>query len=298
MSRRDKSKLTNVIDFSEAASSPGIKRFSNRMCLGEFTVCQCTFSPNAGFVLSVRQLVIGIYTGSPFRLTWREGEADKVANFKSGQILVLGPETTYYVEWPDTAPRFNIVAIEKTAVDRILAEACTYPASKLRAAFGVNDRVVRQLIQAWLDEVSDCGECGQLFTDGLASAIVTHVYRTYGNAAFPKIAKGGLTPRDAKRVLNYIETHMHQDIGLAELASSVSLSAHYFTAAFKSTLGMPPYRYLLHRRVERAKELLLRADLPPAKIAEEVGFSSQSQFTTNFRKIVGTTPARFRRVAQ
>lgn len=298
MTGRDKQKQTTVIDFSGALSSPRIKRFAKRMCLGEFTVCQCTFSPTAGFILSVRQLVLGIYSGPSFRMAWKEGEAEKEAQFKTGQILVLAPDKTYYVEWPDMAPRFSILAIEKSAVDRILSEAGTHPTNKLRGAFGVNDKVVRQLLQAWLDEVTDCGECGQLFTDGLASAIVTHVYRTYGNASFPRIAKGGLTPRDAKRVLTYIEANMHQDIGLSELASSVSLSEHYFTAAFKSTLGMPPYRYLLHRRVERAKELLLEADLPPAKIAEEVGFSSQSQFTTNFRKIVGTTPARYRRVAQ
>lgn len=298
MPGREKHIQTTTIDFSNGAHSGRIKRYSNRSCFGEFTIGQCTFSPNSGFVLNVRQLVVGIYTGVPFKLTWKDGDEEKTAHFKSGQVLILGPQTPYYVEWPDASPRFNIVAIEKSAVDRIITEACTYPPGKLRGAFGVRDKVIRQLAQAWFDEIAQCGECGRLFMDGLATAIVTHVYRTYADAAFPKITKGGLTPRDAKRVLSYIETNMHQDIGLAELASSVSLSAHYFTAAFKSTLGMPPYRYLLHRRVDRAKELLLTAKLPAAKIAEEVGFSSQSQFTTNFRKIVGKTPARYRRDAQ
>lgn len=298
MPGRDKNKLPNLIDFSEGAHSPRIKRYFNRTSFGEFTVGQCIFSPNTGFALNVRQLVIGIHTGPRFKLTWRDGETEKVVQFKSGQILILGPQTPYYVEWPDTSPCFKIVAIDKTAVDRILSEACTYPTSRLRGTFGVQDKVIRQLTQAWFDEIAQCGECGRLFMDGLATAIVTHVYRTYADATFPTLAKGGLTPRDAKRVLSYIETHLDQDIGLAELASSVSLSAHYFTAAFKSTFGMPPYRYLLRRRVDRAKELLLAAELPAAKIAEKVGFSSQSQFTTNFRKIVGTTPTRYRRDAQ
>lgn len=298
MARRTNTSVTNVIDFSDGAQSPRIKKLSGRSNFGEFTICQCTFYPNSGVSLTVRQLVLGIHLGPPFKLTWRDGGSENVTHFKSGQVLILSPETSYDVEWAGTSPRFNIVAIEKSAVDRILSEACTFPTGKLGATFGVQDKVVRQLIQAWLDEIEDCGECGRLFMDGLAAALITHVYRTYANAAFPKIAKGGLTPRDAKRVLDYIEAHMNQDIGLPDLASSVSLSAHYFTAAFKSTVGMPPYRYLLHRRVERAKELLLSADMSPAKIAEEVGFSSQSQFTTNFRKIVGTTPARFRRVAQ
>ena len=298
MSERSKAKAPSTLDFSGDIASPPVKTFSQHAFLGGFSVCQCTFLPNAGTTFDVRQLVIGISIGAPFTLSSRPNMPDQAIRVKSAQAVIVGPESRQYLEWGDTEPRFNIVAIEKATIDRILLEANSNPRSRLQPTFGVRDNVVRQLVQVCYDEIAECGECGRLFMDSLASAIVTHVYRTYANATFPKIAKGGLTPRDAKRVLDYIEEHLHTDIGLEELSRSVSLSAHYFTYAFKKKLGMPPYRYLLHRRVERAKELLLAADLSPAKIAEEVGFSSQSQLTTNFRKIVGTTPARFRRDAQ
>lgn len=297
MTLGDDNRRAHVIDFSDREQSR-LVRYYDHVCLGEFTICRCNFQPNPGMILGSPQLVIGVVqAGTPFRLTWREDDSEKVTTIQPGQVNIAPPHCRIYVQWSNASPDINVIAIEQHMVNRVLAGGGINPGTTIPPVFGASDKVIRQLVQAGQDEIAECGEHGRLFTEGLALALVTHVYRTYGGAAFPKVKKGGLTPRDTRRVLTYIEEHLHTDIGLSELAAFVGLSAHYFTEAFKKTIGMPPYRYLLHRRVQRAKELLLKDELSSTTIAKKVGFSSRSQFAINFRKIVGTTPARFRREA-
>ncbi len=107
--------------------------------------------------------------------------------------------------------------------------------------------------------------------------------------------KGGLAPRQIRRVIEYIEAHLTDEFGLVELAAIVELSPHYFGEAFKISTGRSPHRYVMERRVECARCLLWDEDRPIRDIASAVGFSSQSHFTTNFRRVTGVTPGRFRR---
>ena len=101
-----------------------------------------------------------------------------------------------------------------------------------------------------------------------------------------------------RRVIDLIEARLHEDLGLAELAALTGLSTHYFAQAFKTNTGLPPHRYLIERRIHRAKELLIGGARPIAEIAAQVGFSSQSHLTLNFRKLTGATPAQYRRALQ
>ncbi len=71
-------------------------------------------------------------------------------------------------------------------------------------------------------------------------------------------------------------------------------SPGYFGEAFKASTGLTPFRFILERRVRRAKELLLDRDIPIAEVALRVGFANQSHFTVNFKKLTGKTPSRFR----
>jgi transcriptional regulator GlxA family with amidase domain len=84
-------------------------------------------------------------------------------------------------------------------------------------------------------------------------------------------------------------------IHLAEMAEECGLSVSHFTRAFKTSFGVSPYRWLLERRIDRAKALLLANALPIADIAIWTGFSDQAAFTRAFHKMVGDSPARWQR---
>jgi len=97
-----------------------------------------------------------------------------------------------------------------------------------------------------------------------------------------------------KRVIDYIEENLSGTISLVDLARVSGLSRMYFAARFRVATGVRPHEYVLRRRVERAKEMLAQTQETLSNIALDVGFQTQSHFTTVFKKFVGTSPGRWR----
>jgi AraC family transcriptional regulator len=72
------------------------------------------------------------------------------------------------------------------------------------------------------------------------------------------------------------------------------LSPYHFSRSFKQAIGVGPQRYVVQRRLERAKTLMRRTNQPLAEIAQQVGFADQSHLTSIFRRETGLTPGRYR----
>lgn len=96
-------------------------------------------------------------------------------------------------------------------------------------------------------------------------------------------------------VEDFIEAHLHQDLSLIELAAAAGLSPSYFLRSFKQATGQTPHRFVMERRVRRAREHLERTDRPLAEIAYECGFASQSHMSDVFRHHLNMSPGRYRR---
>ena len=105
----------------------------------------------------------------------------------------------------------------------------------------------------------------------------------------------GLTRNQARRVLDFIESNLNHELTLKELAGIANLSRHHFARMFKQTIGVAPHRYVLERRLERAKQMLRTADSNLAAISLSTGFDSQSHFTSTFHRMIGTTPGEFQK---
>ena len=124
--------------------------------------------------------------------------------------------------------------------------------------------------------------------------------RLGGIASFPQLtcaplARGGLSPGVLRRVREHIDANLEANVDLTDLAAIADLSRCHFARAFKQSVGGTPHRYLMHRRLEKAQELLGGTELSLAEIALATGFSDQSHFSRRFRDHLGTTPRAFRR---
>jgi AraC family transcriptional regulator len=95
-------------------------------------------------------------------------------------------------------------------------------------------------------------------------------------------------------VIEYIEAHLDQRLTLTELAALADLSVPHFKVLFRATLGVPVHRYVVQRRVERAKTLLLRGRLNASQIALETGFAHQSHMAHWMGRLLGVTPRELR----
>ena len=129
------------------------------------------------------------------------------------------------------------------------------------------------------------------YGDGLGAAISTSL------SAMPESerARSGLAPWQLKRVTNYVRENAFNKIHLSDMAALAGLSRSHFSRAFKTSTGIPPYRWLLDFRVAESQRLLLDTSMPLAEIAIAMGFSEQCHFTRAFGAVTGMTPAAWRK---
>jgi AraC family transcriptional regulator len=107
----------------------------------------------------------------------------------------------------------------------------------------------------------------------------------------------GLPGAVLRRVLDHIEANVHRDPALSELSALAHMSAFHFARLFKRSTGMSPHRFVVARRIDRAKDLLENPGVSIAAVSRAVGFRTPSHFTTVFRRVAGMTPSAYRAAA-
>jgi AraC family transcriptional regulator len=114
-------------------------------------------------------------------------------------------------------------------------------------------------------------------------------------SASVRSVRGGLPVWRQRRVAEFIEQHLAEEISLTALAELADLSLCHFARAFTQSFDMPPHRYHMARRMDRAKSLLQRPALSVTQIGIQIGFRETSSFTRAFRRFTGLTPTEYRR---
>ena len=114
------------------------------------------------------------------------------------------------------------------------------------------------------------------------------------NDSTQKLRSFGLPLHMRRRIEELIEARLESGVDLAELATSVGFSLSHFFRMFRRSYGVPPTRYLMHRKLSVARDLLMKTDLRLATIALKTGFADQSHFSRNFQRVMGLPPGAFR----
>ncbi|WP_144154719.1 helix-turn-helix domain-containing protein, partial [Paraburkholderia sp. BCC1885] len=102
--------------------------------------------------------------------------------------------------------------------------------------------------------------------------------------------KPALNRSAAMRVVDYIDAHLDRSLTLAELAEVAGLSVPHFKLLFRRTFGTPVHRFVVEKRVERAKRLLLQGKLPVSQVALDCGFAHASHMAHWMKRMLGVTP--------
>lgn len=171
---------------------------------------------------------------------------------------------------------------------------------ELRPSMAVRDDALAGILLNCLAELGSPGLASRALMETFATLAAIHLVRAHSNvvARRSRIDAVSSQPATIRRAQDFIEAHLHDDIGLDAIADAAGLSPFHFSRAFKKATGQSPYRYLTVRRIALAKQLMQSSNDRLAEIALSCGFASQQHFTTAFRKEVGAAPAAWRREAQ
>jgi AraC family transcriptional regulator len=207
-----------------------------------------------------------------------------------GEISVTPAGSSYSAIWEEELEYLSVYFTEDY-LKRATIDFEDNRNAQLVLSCGPRDPLVRSIAQALAEELDSEQPAGKLYAESLVNTLAVHLMRHYStDAIVPDLQFGGLPLNKLRRVTDFIEENLDQDLELAALAQVAELSPYHFARSFKQSVGLPPIQFLMERRVERAKQLLTDSDIPLSEVALNVGFKNQSHFTTLFRKFTEITP--------
>ena len=235
-----------------------------------------------------------VYLQAAGRTTWRAGGRD--LELLPGHVLAVPPDALHQmVDRPSARHHFLYAGFDLAAVGRRhpALQATWQGAAVLHAADGRALEVpFRRLVRELAHELplADVGVATALDALVLEATRLLHApgSRVHLSAVHPAVARA--------RAL--LAERCGEAWPVTALAQAVGLSAGHLAEVFCREVGVPPHRYLVERRVERATELLAGTDLPLTAIATELGFASSSHFSRVFKDLVRVTPRDYRRRAR
>ncbi|QGH61927.1 helix-turn-helix domain-containing protein [Serratia proteamaculans] len=162
----------------------------------------------------------------------------------------------------------------------------------IEPAANIRSPLIRQLC-ASLKTSTD-----ELHASSLMLALLTETAQHQRALSTTTQAHEALSKTQRELLACYIEENLGDTITLQALAQLVELSAFHFSRVFKQVFGLPPYQYVLQRRLERAYQLVISSTLSLTEIAAQCGFSAPAQFSTQFRRQFGQSPSSLRPVCR
>jgi AraC-like DNA-binding protein len=191
-----------------------------------------------------------------------------------------------------------VLHVTQSALDEIAYAHKRPRVDQLVWPLGHLDPVVYHLGETLVASLDQPDHTSKVFLDHVLHALNCHFVCSYGGLKIsaPR-SRGGLSPLQMRRATEFLEAHLDGNINLEQVASVCDLSVSHFARAFRQSFRRPPYRWLLERRVDRAKDLIATSHMPLAEIAIQSGFGDQGAMNRSFKKILGVTPGKWRRRA-
>lgn len=242
-----------------------------------------------------------LFAGGAMRLEQRHVNGPwKAWYLRQGDLnLRSGVDMNYEVRWKalSSVPTRTLhLRLSKDLFARTTEEVADRDPTHLAMVgrFGLQDPLLAQIGLALWRELEQPTAAGKLYAQTAAQMLAIHLLRYYTSGGVIKEPSQRLTHQQMRRVLDFIQDHLSQDLSLEALAQQAGFSSYHFARLFRQTTGESPHQFVLRQRIERAQHLLKERDVSLARVALESGFANQSHLTQAFKRHLGLTPRAFR----
>ena len=237
--------------------------------------------------------VLCLHLGAPVPVSYRAGRYERQGTRLHGQFCVVPAGSS--TRWTLTAPATSLLLRLNPSLMQDTAEHMRLGA-ELAPAIHIRDPQIERIGWMMQAEEHDGHPGGRIFADSLASALAARLLalQTLASRRPATSPVRDLPAWQLRAVQDYIEANLDQDLTLAELAAVAGFSVSHFKELFRAAAGMPVHRFVLARRVERARQLIQEGKLTNTEIALEAGFTHPSHMARRVRQFLGSSPAQLR----
>jgi AraC family transcriptional regulator len=246
-------------------------------------IALCATAPGVVELHALPDHRVKVHAGAPVRVSCRHQRS----LYQRGDVDILpaGLSDTWQEDDAGTSLllEFSPLLLQRVAEDAGLDASRT----GLEPRCQVKDPHIEHI--AWaLDAERKAGHPnGLLYAESIGIALAVHLLGRFGITT-PRT--GGLSKLQLRQLAAYIEEHLDQDLSIGRLARVAGISASHLKTLFRRSTGLPVHRYVIQRRVERARDLLGRGELPASQVALEAGFAHQSHMARWMRRLLGVAP--------
>ena len=235
----------------------------------------------------------------PFHEAITEGKPVPVYDVRAGDTLFYDMRLDPRANVPTSSHSLHFV-LPRSLLDGIAEAIESHPIDHLFPPTGaaVHDAQLTRLARSILPALRNPTEATALFSSHFMLTLGLYVCWRYGGMQAPKQPTGHLCRLQTRIAKEYLAANLDGGVELGELSRICGMPAHRFGIAFRETLGVAPYQWLMQHRLELAKSLLRQTGKAIADVAALCGFADTDHFTRTFTQVTGLTPDGWRAQAQ
>jgi AraC family transcriptional regulator len=249
-------------------------------------------------VPELQSVLVAIHVGAAAKVSCRRAGVSHTGSAVHGDIDIIPAHTSARWEIHDQHDTALILGLPPSLLD-VVAEEQGFDSRRveIRNRFQVRDPQLENIGWALKTEMESNYPSGRLYVESLAVSVASRLVSAYSSIAqsMPQ-QTGGLGGRRLKQALAYIEDNLSEDLSLSQLASIAGISASHFKTLFRESAGVPLHQYVIQRRIDRAKDMLMAGKFSIAEIALATGFSHQSHLARHMRRASGLSPLAMKRL--
>jgi AraC family transcriptional regulator len=241
--------------------------------------------------------LVSIHVGRAARMSCRRGGVHHTGSAVHGDIDIIPSGMPSRWEMHDENDRAVLMSVPVAMLEAVASDRRrTAEAIELRNRFMARDRQLESIAWAMKSELEMGSPSGRLYLDGLALSAAARLVGGHSSIAMDEPRRGGLDGRRLRRTLEFIEAHLAEELSLMRLAAVVDMSVSHFRAGFRDSMGTSVHQYVIERRIECAKSLLLRGQATIAEVAFTSGFTHQSHLARHMQRSTGFSPLEMKRI--
>jgi AraC family transcriptional regulator len=244
-------------------------------------------------VAQIRHTLV-VRLGEPVSFEFKEnGNSFQTVHMRPEQVSLLPAMTPFSVRTRNTGT-FMVLGFDPQFLQLAAHELIDPDRMELMMNIAMDEPFLREVALALKREAEAGCPGGRCYGETLANALAVHLVSHFSTRPIkPRDSGRGLARYQLNRTIDFINTHLAEDISLESLAGAAGLSPFHFARLFKRSTGVSPHQYVLRCRVERARGLLMRSKASIAEVAIEVGFCDQSHLAAHFKRVYGVSPKSF-----